>query len=79
MKTGWDRASETHHVTVIDGGGVIVDSFEAEHTEERISAALTRLRRHGEPAEVYSPRFIGALQRIIEFSVSHRLNANDAN
>ncbi|MGH9267791.1 MAG: IS110 family transposase [Acidimicrobiales bacterium] len=52
MHVEWDWASETHHVTVIDGEGEILDSFSVNHTEEGIAAASRRLGRHGEPAEL---------------------------
>ncbi|HEV2451034.1 MAG TPA: IS110 family transposase [Streptosporangiaceae bacterium] len=52
MKIGWDWASETHHVSVIDDAGGLVDAFEVEHTEEGMTKTLKRLARHGEPAEL---------------------------
>ena len=52
MKIGWDWASETHHVSVIDDAGGLVDAFEVEHTEDGITRSLKRLARHGEPAEL---------------------------
>lgn len=52
MKVGWDWASETHHVSIVDDAGGLVDAFEVDHTEEGITAALRRLARQGEPAEL---------------------------
>lgn len=52
MKVGWDWASETHHVSVVDETGWIVDSFEVAHTEEGIRGAIRRLCRHGDPSEL---------------------------
>lgn len=52
MKVGWDWASESHHVSVIDDAGGLVDAFEVDHTEDGITAALRRLARHATPAEL---------------------------
>jgi transposase len=47
---GWDWATETHDVTVMDNSGTRVDRWELAHTEQGIEATLARLRRHGHPA-----------------------------
>lgn len=52
MKVGWDWASETHHVSVVDEAGQVVDAFEVEHSEEGLSQVVVRLLRHGEAAEL---------------------------
>ncbi|MEV0111611.1 IS110 family transposase [Nocardia sp. NPDC050799] len=48
--TGWDWATATHDVTVIDDTGNKLDRFPVPHTEDGIAAALTRLARNGDPA-----------------------------
>ena len=52
MFIGWDWASETHDVTVMDGSGKRVDRWELAHTEEGFTATLARLRKHGAPADL---------------------------
>jgi transposase len=52
MFAGWDWASTTHDVTVIDAAGKIVDRWAPEHTETGLDQTLTRLARHGQPAEL---------------------------
>jgi transposase len=49
---GWDWATETHDVTVMDNSGTRVDRWELAHTEQGIDATLKRLRRHGNPADL---------------------------
>jgi hypothetical protein len=49
---GWDWASATHDVTVIDQTGQIVDRWACDHTEQGLPAALERLGRQGQPAEL---------------------------
>lgn len=34
MKVGWDWADKTHHVTVIDDNGAVVDAFGADHNTQ---------------------------------------------
>lgn len=46
---GWDWASETHDVTVIDDTGVIIDRWALRHDAADLAAALTRLAGHGDP------------------------------
>jgi transposase len=49
---GWDWASTTHDVTVIDDAGNIVDRWAPEHTEMGLDQTLARLVRHGQPEEL---------------------------
>jgi transposase len=49
---GWDWATETHDVSVMDNSGTRVDRWELAHTEEGIEATLKRLRKHGSPADL---------------------------
>jgi hypothetical protein len=50
MFVGWDWASTTHDVTVLDDAGAVVDRWALRHTEQDLAAALDRLARHGDPA-----------------------------
>jgi transposase len=50
MFVGWDWASTTHDVTVLDDTGTVVDRWAFRHTEQDLAAALDRLARLGEPA-----------------------------
>ncbi|MEU3192702.1 transposase [Streptomyces sp. NPDC006992] len=52
MFIGWDWATETHDVTVIDASGKRVDRWELAHTEEGFAKTLARLRWHGTPADL---------------------------
>ncbi|MFI7578693.1 IS110 family transposase [Micromonospora sp. NPDC049497] len=52
MFIGWDWASTTHDVTVLDNRGAIIDRWALPHTEQALIAALDRLARHGNPAEL---------------------------
>ena len=52
MFVGWDWASTTHDVTVIDDAGNIVDRWAPEHTELGLEATLARLTRHGPPEQL---------------------------
>jgi transposase len=49
---GWDWATETHDVSVMDNSGTRVDRWELAHTEQGIEATLARLRRHGDPGDL---------------------------
>jgi hypothetical protein len=49
---GWDWASQAHDVTVLDPSGQVVDRFALTHDEAGLDAALARLARHGDPAEL---------------------------
>ncbi len=50
MFVGWDWASATHAVTVLDDAGVVVDRWAFRHTEQDLVGALDRLARLAEPA-----------------------------
>ncbi|WP_331770323.1 IS110 family transposase (plasmid) [Embleya sp. NBC_00888] len=52
MFIGWDWATETHDVTVMDDTGKRVDRWEFAHTEEGFTKTLARLRKHGAPADL---------------------------
>jgi Transposase len=49
---GWDWASTSHDVTVLDEQGRVVERWALPHTEHALAEALTRLARHGQPAEL---------------------------
>jgi hypothetical protein len=49
---GWDWASETHDLTVLDEAGMVVDRWVLRHTERELDDALRRLARHGRPDEL---------------------------
>lgn len=52
MFIGWDWATGTHDVTVMDERGTRVDRWELAHTEAGFSRTLARLRKYGEPCEL---------------------------
>lgn len=52
MFVGWDWASTSHDVTVLDDQGRVVERWALRHTEQALAETLTRLARHGQPAEV---------------------------
>ena len=52
MFVGWDWASTTHDVTVIDHAGRIVDRWAPEHTETGLDQTLARLASHGPPEQL---------------------------
>jgi hypothetical protein len=52
MFVGWDWASTTHDVTVIDDAGNIVDRWAAEHTETGLDQTLARLAGYGRPEQL---------------------------
>lgn len=52
MFIGWDWATETHDVTVMDESGKRVDRWEFAHTEEGFAKTLARLGKHGHPCEL---------------------------
>ncbi|MGI5141595.1 IS110 family transposase [Streptomyces sp. CA-106110] len=52
MFIGWDWATETHDVTVMDASGKRIDRWELAHTEEGFAKTLARLRKHGDPADL---------------------------
>jgi transposase len=49
MQVGWDWASETHDVTVMDTAGQVVDRWSLTHDEAGLDRAIGRLARHGHP------------------------------
>ena len=49
---GWDWASTSHDVTVLDDQGRVVERWALRHTEQALGETLARLARHGQPAEV---------------------------
>ncbi|MGW4730335.1 IS110 family transposase [Streptomyces shenzhenensis] len=52
MYIGWDWATETHDVTVMDNSGARVDRWEFAHTEDGIARTLARLAKYGDPADL---------------------------
>ena len=52
MFVGWDWASETHDVTVVDDAGEVVDRWPLRHDGGDLDAALARLAGHGRPADL---------------------------
>ena len=52
MFVGWDWASETHDVTVVDDAGEVVDRWPLRHVGGDLDAALARLAGHGRPADL---------------------------
>ncbi|HEX3648711.1 MAG TPA: IS110 family transposase, partial [Pseudonocardiaceae bacterium] len=52
MFAGWDWATGTHDVTVVDITGARTDRWALAHTEAGIASTLARLRRHGDPASL---------------------------
>jgi transposase len=49
---GWDWASRTHDVTVLDNDGHLQARWAFEHTESGWTSTLHRLRHYGEPHEL---------------------------
>jgi transposase len=52
MYVGWDWASETHDVTVIDESGEIVDRWTLRHSAADLDATLSRLAGYGQPEDL---------------------------
>lgn len=52
MLIGWDWASETHDVTVMDRDGKAVDCWGLRHDEAGIDKTIRRLGRHGRPEDL---------------------------
>ncbi len=52
MYAGWDWASQTHDITVIDAEGAVADRWAVRHDAEGIDAAIARLGRHGRPEDL---------------------------
>jgi transposase len=49
---GWDWASTSHDVTVLDDQGRVLERWALRHTEQAPAEALARLARHGQPAHL---------------------------
>lgn len=52
LYAGWDWASESHDVTVLDPQGEVVDRFSLVHDEAGLAGALARLAGLGDPGAV---------------------------
>jgi transposase len=52
MYVGWDWATESHAITVLDELGRVVDRWTCAHDEAELSTTLERLARHAPPAEL---------------------------
>ena len=52
MFVGWDWASTTHDVTVLDDAGAVVDQWAPPHTEAGLADTPIRLARHGQPNQL---------------------------
>jgi Transposase/Transposase IS116/IS110/IS902 family len=52
MYVGWDWASETHDVTVMDGAGQVLDRWAFAHDEAGLADTMARLATHGAPGEL---------------------------
>jgi len=50
--TGWDWASASHAVTILDSAGEVVDRCVFAHTEQDLDTMLARLASHGSPADL---------------------------
>lgn len=49
---GWDWASESHDITVIDFGGQIIDRWALAHNADGLAATLDRLKGYGRPEDL---------------------------
>jgi transposase len=49
---GWDWASQSHDVTVLDETGAVLDRWAFGHSEPGWASTVFRLREHGDPAEL---------------------------
>ncbi|MGV9993380.1 IS110 family transposase [Streptomyces sp. NPDC003374] len=63
MYIGWDWATETHDVTVMDNSGARVTRWESAHTEEGIARTLAKLAKYGSPADL--PVAIGTTRGLV--------------
>jgi transposase len=52
LLVGWDWASETHDVTVIDDTGEVLDRWALRHDATDLEDALARLTGHGRPEDL---------------------------
>lgn len=70
LYVGWDWASETHDVTILDRNADTVDRWTLDHDAEGIDAILARLVRHGRPEDLtvapYNPLNHGAERRLAD-------------
>ena len=69
---GWDWASQTHDVTVLDDTGAVLERWAFAHAEAGWATTIHRLHRHGAPSDlpviiertsglVVDPRDLGVL------------------
>ena len=49
---GWDWATTSHAITIVDASGSVVDRWTVHHTEADLDAALSRLASHAPPVEL---------------------------
>lgn len=52
MFAGWDWATGSHDVSVVDTAGTRTDRWTLAHTEAGIVSTLARLRSHGDPTDI---------------------------
>lgn len=52
MYVGWDWASESHAITVVEAAGAVVDRWALGHDEDGLTAALERLARLADPSQL---------------------------
>src|SRR5215831_4430455 len=52
MYVGWDWATDSHAITVLDAQGAIRDRWTCAHTELGLTTALQRLAHLGQPADL---------------------------
>lgn len=52
MFVGWDWASETHDITVLDTAGEVIDRWALRHDAEGLDAAIRRLASHDTAADL---------------------------
>lgn len=52
LYAGWDRASRSHDITVLDADGAVVDRFAIDHDEAGTQQALRRLAGLGPPGDL---------------------------
>jgi transposase len=50
--TGWEWASASHAVTILDAAGEVVDRWVSAHTEQDLDTMLARLASHGSPGDL---------------------------
>lgn len=52
MYVGWDWASASHDITVIDAEGAVIDRWAVRHDADGIDTAIARLGGHGRPEDL---------------------------